>query len=598
MTAAEVEQITVADYILTRLAEAGVHRMYSVPGDYAAHFLDALDRFDGIERIGDVNELGCAYAADGDARLSGAAAACVQFGVGTFSALNAVAGSFVERAAVAVITGSPSTQDRELARKRGILFHHSTGNFAADSQVYQQVTVACEVLGDPAKAPAQIDHAVSMMLAHSRPIYLEAYQNVWTMMCPRPAGPLRVERAKSDPAVLEEAVTATWERLLAAKLPVVLAGSHIQRFGLQDILVEFLDVTGLPFTTTLLGKTVLDETHGGYAGTFAAQASLPETSDLMNESDCVLSLGAIFTDDYVAFVEAKYACMTASDVDGTHHGHTRYPDVFLTDFLQGLLKRAHGHGRPIGARADRLAPERGVAAADDGKALSYVAFFDALWQHLRTTGEMASTALILGESSSLYVASNYDGLPRNAFIAEAAWGSLGHETGCALGVARASGKRPIVIAGDGGFRMMAQSVATLAAENSDAVIFVMRNDAYAIEQAFVDLESFSPDGAFAPYDVFPTWDYGGLARAFGADGYRVETLADLAGLMKLMSESRSKPMLVEVVIPQKDLAPQIKALAEAVPTAAPGPDDSASSGEYVLVPGADQDGRAMGPQFV
>ena len=99
-----------------------------MPGDYASPFLQALDATPGIERVANVNELGSGYAADGYARFRGVGAACVQYGVGTFSLLNCAAGSFVERVPVAVISASPKTQDRQLERSEEILFHHSTGD--------------------------------------------------------------------------------------------------------------------------------------------------------------------------------------------------------------------------------------------------------------------------------------------------------------------------------------------------------------------------------------------------------------------------------------------------------------------------------------
>lgn len=169
---------------------------------------------------------------------------------------------------------------------------------------------------------------------------------------------------------------------------------------------------------------------------------------------------------------------------------------------------------------------------------------------------------MLGESTSLYVFGNLFGMPRDSFVARVAWGSLGHETGCALGVALGSGKRPFVVAGDGGFRMVCQEVSSLAYQKSNAVIFVMSNNAYAIEQAFVDIKAFTPKGQFAPFDVLPAWDYGALAQAFGAQGYRAETVEELRATLAGLKGVEGVPALVEVVIPQKDLAPQLKRLAE------------------------------------
>jgi indolepyruvate decarboxylase len=197
-------------------------------------------------------------------------------------------------------------------------------------------------------------------------------------------------------------------------------------------------------------------------------------------------------------------------------------------------------------------------------ALSYNIFFHELQSFLKKNDLLPSVELILGESSSLYVFSNFTGLPRDGFVGQAAWGSLGHETGCSTGVAIATGKRPIVVAGDGGFMMMCQTLSTLRANNINAIVFVMSNHVYAIEQAFVNLDAFKPGGKFAPYDVLPVWNYVALAEGFGAKGFRVETVGELQRVLdEELKHETKRPALVEVVIPSNDLAPQVERLAKA-----------------------------------
>src|SRR5213083_2807997 len=64
-------EMNVAEYILARLAEAGLTHMFAVPGDYASPFLEALDTMKEIVRVPNINELGSGYAADGYARFKG-----------------------------------------------------------------------------------------------------------------------------------------------------------------------------------------------------------------------------------------------------------------------------------------------------------------------------------------------------------------------------------------------------------------------------------------------------------------------------------------------------------------------------------------------
>ena len=200
--------MNVAEYIITRLKQAGLEHMFVVPGDYASPFIEVLDETPGVTRVANINELGSGYAADGYARFKGIGAACVQYGVGTFSLLNCTAGSFVERLPVAVISASPSTGDRKLEHTERILFHHSTGDLRADQIVFQNVTVASEVIDNPERAPSQIDGAITAMLTHRRPIYIEVLQNVWTKDCVAPLGTLRPLNGVSDPQSLAAAVEA------------------------------------------------------------------------------------------------------------------------------------------------------------------------------------------------------------------------------------------------------------------------------------------------------------------------------------------------------------------------------------------------------
>ena len=97
------------------------------------------------------------------------------------------------------------------------------------------------------------------------------------------------------------------------------------------------------------------------------------------------------------------------------------------------------------------------------------------------------------------------------------------------------------------------------------MVFVMSNQAYAIEQAFVDIKAFKPRHPFAAFDLLPAWDYLALAQAFGVKGYRVATVQELRGVLTEVRDLKDVPALVEVVIPQKDLAPQLKRLAEPPP---------------------------------
>ncbi|SDT30142.1 indolepyruvate decarboxylase [Pseudomonas asplenii] len=556
---------TVADYLLARLKELGVKKVFQVPGDYVTNFMNALEQDPEIDAVGEVNEMSAAYAADGYARYTGIGAVSLQYGVGTFSALNAIAGSYVERNPVVVISASPNKKNRDLIWSRDILFHHSTGDLEVGRKVFENVTVACELLGNCCAAPALIDKALTAAITERRPIYLEAWQNVWGEPCQPPVGRLSAIPARFDKGSLKAAIETTVQRLRAAKKqPIIMLGIEIARLGLQQQALHLIEASGLPFTTSLEAKTVLDEKHPQFIGTYAGDASLPQTQALMNDAECILALGVIFTDDYLPLLvdDQKFDKITLVTSQLTRTGLQYYhPRVPLPNYMEGLTQALRLDKHFPQPRVPREPLPALLQGTQDGsEPLSYTRLFNSLDQFAREHHWWENGSLILGESSSLYVASNLMDMPRDSFVADAIWGSLGHETGCALGVALGSGRRPFVVAGDGGFMMMCQSLSTLVRNQVNAVVFVVSNEVYAIEQAFVDIHAFDEDGKFAPFDILPTWDYLALAKGFGAEGYQVSTQAELDELLPKLNDSR-KTTLVQVIIPQKDLAPQIKALA-------------------------------------
>src|SRR5437764_12285818 len=102
---------TVIDYIIQRIADEGVQHCFGVPGDYAFPVGDAVDRNPNIKWIGCWNELNASYAADGYARVRGAAMLSTTCAVGEFSAINGAMGAKAARSLVLPVVGMPSLQN-------------------------------------------------------------------------------------------------------------------------------------------------------------------------------------------------------------------------------------------------------------------------------------------------------------------------------------------------------------------------------------------------------------------------------------------------------------------------------------------------------
>lgn len=559
---------TVADYLLTRLKQLNVTDVFQIPGDYVKHFTQALEHFDGINTIGAINELDASYAADAYARSRGLAAVSLQFGVSTYSALNAIAGAWVERSPIVVISATPGADMRDITDMYDVLFHHSTGDLDADRKVYENVTVKAITLSTNVGAAEQIDELLVDAITDKRPVYIACYKEVWGQPCPHPPKtPLKPRVAKSPELALRNAVDQAWTQITQAKQPLIFAGVEILRFGLSELLKQIIDASGFLYTTTTLGKTVLDEKGDKFIGTYSDAASIESVRKIVQASDCVVTLGAIITDDYLAFIESKYADMVLANTEGVRAGYFKYGAVTMQDFMEALLtKFKASKAYPIKAKAPPQPkyPQPWSGNSDavyDTKpqVITYNRFFEHTMKFLQDNNLLKDIVMTYGVSSAMYVATNCYGLSQGSFISSAAWQCIGFETGAASGAQLGSGKRAWTVAGDGGFMMVCQSLSTLARNRLNAVIFVMSNQVYAIEQVYVNMDAFKPGpkNRFDTFDILPEWDYLALAKAFGAEGIRVETIDELKAALPRIAGIKHKPVLVEVVIPQKDLPGQM-----------------------------------------
>jgi TPP-dependent 2-oxoacid decarboxylase len=189
---------TVAGYLLTRLAEAGLISVFGVPGDYNLPILDAIAGRPELAWIGMATEPGAGHAADGYARLRGIGALVTTFGAGELSALNAVAGAYAESVPVVHIVGTPALA----ARQSGTTLHHDLpgrdyGHFA---RMAAEVTAAQADLR-PDTAPEEIDRVLSTALRNSRPVYFTLPADVADVPVLAPAGRLPRAAQGPDPAV-------------------------------------------------------------------------------------------------------------------------------------------------------------------------------------------------------------------------------------------------------------------------------------------------------------------------------------------------------------------------------------------------------------
>lgn len=532
---------SIGQYLLDRLYAHGVREIFGVPGDYILGFYDQMVH-SPIRHIGTTREDTAAFAADGYARCSGLGAVAVTYGVGALNTVNAVAGAYAESSPVVVISGAPGVDEQ----RNDPLLHHRFGPFTFQREIFERITCASVVLNDPVIACRQIDQALAAARHYSKPVYIEIPRDrVRVPGYPMP-GP-EPEVCGSDETALAEAVAETMELGEKSRSPIIVAGVEIHRRGLQGVLVDLVNRSGLPVAATLTGKSVIAERHPAYLGIYEGTMSAEYTRYLVEQADLLLMLGVTLNDVdtgiYTAKLDPQRMVRAAQDevVISSH----RYPRVLLKDFLQALAKSV-----PVRTEKFVAAPAT-VTAADfplPDRAITTARLVGRLNQALGP-----EFIVVCDVGDCLFATIDLQVHEQSEFLSSAFYTSMGFAVPAALGaqIARRD-RRALILVGDGAFQMTGTELATFARLGLDPIVVVFNNRGYSTERFILE----------GPFNDIGDWRFDRLGEVFGPlQGYAAGTEAAFEAALTAALANRSSPSIIDVRLDPADASAAMQRLA-------------------------------------
>ncbi len=538
-------QPTVAAYTLSRLAALGIDKVFGVPGDYAFSVDDAVETVPELEWVACANELNAAYAADGYARIRGAAILSTTYGVGELSALNGVMGSRAHRLPVFHIVGMPSERIQQL----GLITHHNLGDTRYDR--FQEISsAACCVSAvlTPDNCIDELERVIREALRQSMPAYIvisEANGLMPVIGRPVRGQPLpRIKRQRSDPTELAAAVGAIAARIAAAQRPVATITSLTKHYGVADKAVKLVAKANIPVALTPNDKGVLDESLAQYIGLYAGAGSHPAAvRDIVENADLILDIGGVMlfelnTGLWSSVLDTSLAvCIHQNRVK---IGTDVYLNVAIDDVLDALARKVRKRSLPE-------APEYGelelTGSADDPTCSAN--FYPRLQRRLK-----AGDTLVI-ETGTCMTHLNGMRLPAGVSAeGQGMWGSIGWATPAAMGVAMAkTSGNTWLVTGDGSHQLTLNEIAVMGRYGIAPRIFVLNNGLYGIE------DIISERGH--DYDNLAPVKYHLLPEAFGCRKWlcaKVSTVAELETVL-VDIESHKGAAYVEVMIPDEESQP-------------------------------------------
>jgi len=586
------EQVTVAQYLKIRLEELGCEHIFGVAGNYSAALLNTIseDPESTIKISGNTNEINAGHCADGYARVSSKIApVCVTYGVGAFSLLNPVAGSFVEHNKVLVLNGAPTYSDQKRQRVEGLLYSHMTGDEKSNIDAYRSVTVAAEQIKNASQAPSKIDAVLTAIISEGRPGYLEFYEDVWRKKCNAPCNKVDLQPHEGEVDETQKSVEATIDLIKQRGNPILWGGIEIQRQQLQQKFQSLIEHTNTPFMTSILAKSVLPESHEMFRGVYNGKATPQSTRDMFDNAGCRIALGVWNTSKNLGGTSSWSTGMVMANNEGVKVGHhidsrgkevsTQYfPNVVLEDFIDLLStqisKIEFEHYQPT------MSPLIQRVPVGCTKELTYDSFFSGIDNYLRE-----EHCVVVDAGFPLLGAQNLKINQPDGFVSAAAWLSIGYSVPASLGVKFANPeKRPLVFVGDGAFQETCQAVSGHNYYNTNNVVFVLDNGIYGIEQMLVNPNPFRTGDDKVHYETRPQqndvydynklnkWSYEKIVDMVGGRGAVVNTNAELQQVLIEIDNNPNDNFVVRVMLNETNIPQSI-----AYRTQTPGEDEQKDS---------------------
>lgn len=540
-----VEGITIGDYLIRRLLDYGIRDIFGIPGDYVLAFYADLEK-SPINVVGCTREDCAGFAADAYARVNGMGAVCVTYCVGGLSVCNSVAGAFAEKSPVVVISGAPGLGERV----NNPLLHHKVRDFRTQMEVFERLCIAGAELSDPTFAFREIDRVLHAAARFKRPVYLELPRDM-VKKVPSIGHTYQHAPLASDDAAVVEAADEAAAILSAAKRPVILAGVEVHRFGLQDKLLGLAEQARIPIAATMLGKSVIRETHPLYVGLYEGSIGHHAVTQFVEESDCVLMLGTFMTDInlgiYTANLDPSHCIYATSEMLRIRHHH--YHDVLLGDFMDALAAR-----RPQPAVREvpsDVRPARRPFQLEREAPITVTRVIEQLNEALAD-----DTIVIAEPGDSLFAATELTTHMQSEFLSPAYYTSMGFGIPAAVGaqIARRE-QRVVVIAGDGAFQMTGMELSTAVKYGLAPIVIILDNQGYGTERCL-----HAGDWKF---NDIQGWNYARLPEVLGGGtGYEAHTEGEFADAIHAAFADTQGFSLIHVHIGPNDFSEPLTRLTD------------------------------------
>lgn len=542
-----------SEALIKALEKEGVDVVFGLPGGANLPIYDALVDAN-LRHILVRHEQSAAHMADGYARIKRKAGVCfATSGPGATNLITGIATAYADSSPMIAVTGQvplamigkDAFQETDIIGVANPCTKYAFQPRAA-AEIPDTVKKAFYIAESGRPGPVLIDIPKDVQQAREDVFFPE-------LIKVRGYSPI----VDADLSQLERAV----QTMLKAERPIIMAGGGVTLSGAFSELQAMAELLMAPVVTTFKGKGSFPENHPLAMGPIGMHGH-PEANKIIIEADCIVAVGARFSDRSVGRFDEFGKGMTIIhlDVDPAEIGKNKAADIAVVGDVKASLRTAvkmlakhkvvkRSSDDPWLKRRKELVDyyadtikdyPRELTAKKALKKLREVLPYDAI-----VTTEVGQC--------QMWASLHFDVISPGTFFSSTGLGTMGFGFPASIGAKAAKSQSTVVdIAGDGSFNMTENSLAVSVLEKLPVIVFLMNNYMLGMvaqwQRTFYKRRYMGVHQQSCP-------DYVKLAEAYGAQGIRAQSMEELERAIRKALTNDVATVIDIAIDPEEDVYP-------------------------------------------
>lgn len=548
-------KISGAEAVVRSLIAEGVDLIYGYPGGAIMPVYDEFYKFnEELHHVLTRHEQGAIHAAQGYARTSGkVGVAIATSGPGATNLITGIADAQIDSTPIVCITGQVGSH------LLGSDAFQETDIISISTPVTKwnyQITKASEIPSVMAKAfyIAKSGRPGPVLIDITKDAQFGELDFSYT----------RCEKVRSYtpvPEIEENKISEAAKIINAAKKPFVVWGQGVVLGKAEQEFKEFIEKSGIPTASTLLGLSALSTDHPLCMGMVGMHGNYAPNV-LTNECDVLIGVGMRFDDRVTGNLAtyAKQAKVIHFEIDPAEVDKNVKSDVAVLGNVKETLAAILPH----------LEVKSYPEWLNRFKELYDIEFKEVINNQLNPTSEgltMAEVIKVLNHETNgdavivsdvgqhQMIASRYASFKKsNSKITSGGLGTMGFALPAAIGAKMGAPDREVVaIIGDGSYQMTIQELGIILQTKVPVKIVVLNNEFLGMVRQWQELFF---DKRYA-YTVMTNPDFIKIAEGYGIQAKQVSKRADLGAAVKEMIDSKEAYFLEVRVAKEDNVFPMI-----------------------------------------